>query len=158
MVGRCIHHVRTYFSGRIGLFTGATGLLTHLGLPFPGPHASPHHFLERITFSTARFRQGRLGDLEAVMRPTFDAMPKNSAGNLEHAAASYVLHRLFVQRHGPLARFWRRPAGGKKEKGEGRFRVVFYVWFAVVFSRFWFCTVCMGMYGVVWFCVGVKAP
>ncbi|CAJ1389776.1 unnamed protein product [Effrenium voratum] len=56
--------------------------------------------LEAILAMGGRLSEGRLGDLEGVMRPTFDAMPKNSAGNLEHAAASYVLHRLFVQRHG----------------------------------------------------------
>merc|ERR1719188_1880807 len=33
------------------------------------------------------------------MRVTYAAAPQNAYGKLGHAAASYVLHRLFVQRH-----------------------------------------------------------
>mmetsp|Transcript_131600 Transcript_131600/g.281394 ORF Transcript_131600/g.281394 Transcript_131600/m.281394 type:complete len:595 (+) Transcript_131600:79-1863(+) len=42
----------------------------------------------------------RLSRLEEAVRPTFLSMPKNEYGNLEHPAVRYVLHRLFVQRHG----------------------------------------------------------
>jgi len=42
----------------------------------------------------------RLAKLEEALRPTFLAMPKNENGNLDHAGVRYVLHRLFVQRHG----------------------------------------------------------
>eukprot|EP00930_Biecheleria_cincta_P040262 TRINITY_DN2759_c0_g1_i5.p1 TRINITY_DN2759_c0_g1~~TRINITY_DN2759_c0_g1_i5.p1 ORF type:complete len:608 (-),score=128.55 TRINITY_DN2759_c0_g1_i5:227-1951(-) len=47
----------------------------------------------------SRVTDKRLSAIEEVLRPTFDAMPKNEHGNLEDAAARYVLHRLFVQRH-----------------------------------------------------------
>lgn len=46
-----------------------------------------------------RVTQQRLAAIETILRPTFEAMPKNDQGNLEDAAARYVLHRLFVQRH-----------------------------------------------------------
>lgn len=46
-----------------------------------------------------RVTQERLSAIEKIVRPTFEAMPKNDQGNLEDAAARYVLHRLFVQRH-----------------------------------------------------------
>merc|ERR1719379_258752 len=41
----------------------------------------------------------RLASIESMLRPTYDAMPKNSFGKLDHAGVRYVLHRLFVQRH-----------------------------------------------------------
>merc|ERR1719379_3057076 len=41
----------------------------------------------------------RFAPIENMLRPTFDAMPKNSFGKLDHAGVRYVLHRLFVQRH-----------------------------------------------------------
>jgi len=46
-----------------------------------------------------RVTSDRLTTIENILRPTFEAMPKNAHGNLEDAAARYVLHRLFVQRH-----------------------------------------------------------
>ncbi|CAE7898583.1 unnamed protein product [Symbiodinium microadriaticum] len=46
-----------------------------------------------------RVTDKRLKSIEAVLKPTFVAMPKNEHGKLEDAAARYVLHRLFVQRH-----------------------------------------------------------
>lgn len=46
-----------------------------------------------------RVTHSRLSAIETILRPTFEAMPKNDQGNLEDAAARYVLHRLFVQRH-----------------------------------------------------------
>merc|ERR1719440_2099244 len=42
----------------------------------------------------------RLSRLEQMLRPMFAAMSKNSNGKLGSAAAGYVLHRVFVQRHG----------------------------------------------------------
>jgi hypothetical protein len=46
-----------------------------------------------------RVTQQRLQAIEEVLKPTFASMPKNEYGNLDHASARYVLHRLFVQRH-----------------------------------------------------------
>merc|ERR1719382_1011950 len=42
----------------------------------------------------------RMVRLEDALRPTIAAMPKNSDGKLEHMAVRYVLHRLFVEKHG----------------------------------------------------------
>jgi hypothetical protein len=38
--------------------------------------------------------------LEAVLKPIYDALPKNEHGNLGHSVVRYALHRLFVLRHG----------------------------------------------------------
>jgi len=42
----------------------------------------------------------RLKRIEQIMSPMFAAMTKNENGNLGSAGAAYVLHRVFVQRHG----------------------------------------------------------
>jgi len=42
----------------------------------------------------------RLKRLEQMLSPMFGAMAKNANGKLGSAAAGYVLHRVFVQRHG----------------------------------------------------------
>lgn len=47
-----------------------------------------------------RVTEDRLSGIEAALRPMFTAMPKNEQGHLDHSAVSYLLHRLFVQRHG----------------------------------------------------------
>jgi hypothetical protein len=44
--------------------------------------------------------KSRLQQLEEEIQPLFQALPKNEYGNLGHAAASYLVHRLFLQRHG----------------------------------------------------------
>merc|ERR1719195_2017827 len=38
--------------------------------------------------------------LEDALRPTIAAMPKSADGKLGHMAVRYVLHRLFVEKHG----------------------------------------------------------
>merc|ERR1719166_310188 len=38
--------------------------------------------------------------LEEALRPTIAAMPKSTGGKLGHVAVRYVLHRLFVEKHG----------------------------------------------------------
>jgi hypothetical protein len=45
-------------------------------------------------------QQTRLQRLEEEIHPLFVALPKNEYGNLGHAAAGYLVHRLFLQRHG----------------------------------------------------------
>lgn len=47
-----------------------------------------------------RVTEDRLGRIEDVLRPMLASLPKNEHGNLERPAVRYVLHRLFVQRHG----------------------------------------------------------
>merc|ERR1719408_867331 len=42
----------------------------------------------------------RLKRIEQMISPMFGAMAKNENGKLGSAAAGYVLHRMFVQRHG----------------------------------------------------------
>ncbi|CAK0906082.1 unnamed protein product [Prorocentrum cordatum] len=47
-----------------------------------------------------RAAEGRAVHIKEALRPTFVSMPKNEHGKLGHAAVRYVLHRLFVSRHG----------------------------------------------------------
>jgi hypothetical protein len=42
----------------------------------------------------------RLRLLEAVLKPMYDALPKNEHGHLGHTTVQYALHRLFIMRHG----------------------------------------------------------
>jgi len=42
----------------------------------------------------------RLRLLEAILKPMYDALPKNEHGNLGHTTVQYALHRLFIMRHG----------------------------------------------------------
>mmetsp|Transcript_70697 Transcript_70697/g.199614 ORF Transcript_70697/g.199614 Transcript_70697/m.199614 type:complete len:613 (-) Transcript_70697:150-1988(-) len=42
----------------------------------------------------------RVVELEAALRETYEALPKNSNSRLGHQAVLYALHRFFVQRHG----------------------------------------------------------
>eukprot|EP00427_Karlodinium_veneficum_P013533 CAMPEP_0169072182 /NCGR_PEP_ID=MMETSP1015-20121227/6057_1 /TAXON_ID=342587 /ORGANISM="Karlodinium micrum, Strain CCMP2283" /LENGTH=572 /DNA_ID=CAMNT_0009131319 /DNA_START=93 /DNA_END=1811 /DNA_ORIENTATION=+ len=42
----------------------------------------------------------RIKRIEQMLKPMFGAMAKNEHGNLGPAAAGYMLHRVFVQRHG----------------------------------------------------------
>jgi hypothetical protein len=52
----------------------------------------------------------RLKRIEQMLRPMFGAVTKNENGKLGSAAAGYVLHRVFVQRHGWFIRAL-EPAG-----------------------------------------------
>jgi len=42
----------------------------------------------------------RLSQMEELLRPIVEALPKNKHGKLGHSAVRYALHRLFVLRHG----------------------------------------------------------
>jgi len=44
--------------------------------------------------------EGRVDRLEKALTPMFAAMPKNAQGSIDAAGVRYLLHRLFVQRHG----------------------------------------------------------
>jgi len=46
----------------------------------------------------------KLAQLEEVLRPMFNTLPKNEHGNLGSAVVRYALHRLFVKKHGWFVR------------------------------------------------------
>merc|ERR1719160_1864979 len=57
--------------------------------------------LEKALGSEHRsFTERRLAKIEEALRPTYKAMPKNERGLLGQSAVSYLLHRVFVLRHG----------------------------------------------------------
>merc|ERR550514_1621174 len=45
------------------------------------------------------FSESRLASIKAAVEPIFKAMPKNAKGKLDLPSVSYVLRRLFVERH-----------------------------------------------------------
>eukprot|EP00747_Dinoflagellata_sp_TGD_P161726 gnl/TRDRNA2_/TRDRNA2_178518_c0_seq1.p1 gnl/TRDRNA2_/TRDRNA2_178518_c0~~gnl/TRDRNA2_/TRDRNA2_178518_c0_seq1.p1 ORF type:complete len:576 (-),score=127.02 gnl/TRDRNA2_/TRDRNA2_178518_c0_seq1:148-1875(-) len=47
-----------------------------------------------------RATESRLESLEALLLPTFTALPKNEHGKLGHTSTRYILHRLFIEKHG----------------------------------------------------------
>jgi len=63
-----------------------------------------------------RLTQQRLESIEQSLRPIFESMPKNEFGNLDHAAARYVMHRLFVNRHAMYIKGL-EPGGGSWSDG-----------------------------------------
>merc|ERR1719356_1700967 len=59
--------------------------------------------LERVVGQDQRQpTERRIDRLEDALRPMFKAMPKNRGGRMSAASVRYLLHRLFVQRHGWL--------------------------------------------------------
>jgi len=77
-------------------------------------HATPQHSADRVSTEDVQntllseiegslgtgIASKRISDMKALLSPMFVSMPKNSHGNLEHVTVRYVLHRVFVQRHG----------------------------------------------------------
>jgi len=77
-------------------------------------HATPMHHegmvsAEDVQSSLLEEIEGSLGvgiaskrmtEMKAILTPMFKSLPKNKHGNLEHVTVRYVLHRVFVQRHG----------------------------------------------------------
>jgi len=54
---------------------------------------------EVLGSSHRKATEGRLGRIEAILRTTYNSLPKNAQGRLEDSAVRYAMHRLFVQRH-----------------------------------------------------------
>merc|ERR1719267_332818 len=50
------------------------------------------------------FTERRLEKIVEALRPTYNAMPKNDNGLLGSSAVSFLLHRVFVLRHGWFVR------------------------------------------------------
>jgi len=85
------------FLGRLTAHVSAAGL-----------HGDTVDLLEELEKVTGRqhrdLAESRTFSLEEAMRPMFKAVPKNALGNIDAATLRYVLHRLFVQRHGWFVR------------------------------------------------------
>jgi hypothetical protein len=63
------------------------------------------HELEQLAGRDHRLAtESRVSRLEDALRPMFTSMPTDSRGRLDVDAVRYVLHRLFVQRHGWFVR------------------------------------------------------
>jgi len=59
------------------------------------------HELEQVSGRDHRqATESRVGRLEEALRPMFQAMPKDASDLLDSAGVRYMLHRMFVQRHG----------------------------------------------------------
>jgi len=53
-----------------------------------------------LGFQRSQAIQARLAHMEEVLGHTFNALPRNSRGAIGSSAATYALHRLFLQLHG----------------------------------------------------------
>lgn len=66
-----------------------------------------------LGFQRSQAIQARLAHMEEVLGHTFNALPRNSRGAIGPSAATYALHRLFLQLHG-----WQmkdlQPGGGDR--------------------------------------------
>merc|ERR1719454_1007072 len=83
-----------------GVFLG-TSDRHHSLAPGSGGQNDLLHELEVAIGHDHRFAtERRVSRLEDAMRPTFDALPKDESGRLGGSGVRYLLHRLFVQRHG----------------------------------------------------------
>jgi len=83
-----------------GVFLGTSDRHHSLG---PGHEGQSDllHDLEIAIGHDHRFAtERRVSRLEEAMRPTFNALPKDESGRLGGSGVRYMLHRLFVQRHG----------------------------------------------------------
>jgi hypothetical protein len=56
-------------------------------------------FLAEVEGSLGTSTGSRVHELEKLMRPMFNALPKNKDGLLEHTVVRYALHRAFVEQH-----------------------------------------------------------
>jgi len=63
-------------------------------------HAVLFEFEKLLNLEHRNVTDSRLGRIIEVLTPTFHALPKNGRGAVGTGAASYALHRLFVQEHG----------------------------------------------------------
>jgi len=63
-------------------------------------HAVLFEFETLLHVDHRNVTDGRLSRLVEILTPTFNALPKNERGAVGTGAASYALHRLFVQEHG----------------------------------------------------------
>jgi len=82
-----------------------------IGLSAESEHALLHELEIALGSGHRHATEKRLKRIEQRLNPMFAAMTKNSHGNLDQAAAGYMLHRIFVQRHGWFIRSL-EPAGG----------------------------------------------
>jgi len=98
-------------------FRGKSGFLANAGsLSYDELKAAIMDEVMAALGSGNRLTQQRLEGIEQSLRPIFLAMPKNELGNLDHASARYVMHRLFVQRHAMYIKGL-EPGGGSWSDG-----------------------------------------
>jgi hypothetical protein len=88
------------FIGRFkaSIFLGKVPL--HLESNFELEHILLNEIEGVLGHSHRAFTEKRLAGIERAVEPIFTSLPKNEYGKLERAAVSYVLFRIFVQRHG----------------------------------------------------------
>jgi hypothetical protein len=67
-------------------------------------HAILIEFEKLLGVSHRNVTDRRIGHLVELLKPTFHALPKTKRGTVGTGAASYALHRLFVQEHGWFVR------------------------------------------------------
>eukprot|EP00435_Cladocopium_sp_Y103_P046728 s905_g13.t1 len=70
-------------------------------LPLLFTLAAAHSFLNSNEVTEDEVQQSLMDNLVTdALLPTYNALPKNSQGLIDHQAVRYVLHRMFVQKYG----------------------------------------------------------
>jgi len=77
----------------------ATSFLERID-PEMEPHAVLFEFEKFLGVGHRNVTDSRISRLVEFLKPMFNALPKNERGTIGTGAASYALHRLFVQEHG----------------------------------------------------------
>jgi len=67
---------------------------------FRSSEARAHATLEAVLQGNHGARETDLTSIEAILRPTFEAMPKNSLGRLAPRSVRHMIHSYFASQHG----------------------------------------------------------
>jgi len=81
-------------------FLGRSNQNLSTGLSAESQHALLSELETALGSGHRHATEKRLNQIEKIMSPMFAAMTKNENGKLGSAAVGYMLHRVFVQRHG----------------------------------------------------------
>jgi len=71
---------------------------------FRSSEARTHATLEALLHGNHGAAETDLTNIEAILRPTFEAMPKNTLGRLAPRSVRHMIHSYFASQHGLLIR------------------------------------------------------
>jgi len=99
----CVSLPRCSANGLTGShFFSATGVSTVWRQRLRSPEARTHATLEAVLHGNHGATENDLTKIEAVLHPTFEAMPRNSLGRLAPRSVRHMIHNYFASQHGLL--------------------------------------------------------
>eukprot|EP00419_Tripos_fusus_P031623 CAMPEP_0172777210 /NCGR_PEP_ID=MMETSP1074-20121228/201284_1 /TAXON_ID=2916 /ORGANISM="Ceratium fusus, Strain PA161109" /LENGTH=122 /DNA_ID=CAMNT_0013614123 /DNA_START=623 /DNA_END=987 /DNA_ORIENTATION=- len=69
---------------------------------FRSSEARTHATLEAVLHSNHGATETDVSKIEAILRPTFEAMPRNTVGRLAPRSVRHMIHSYFASQHGLL--------------------------------------------------------